>query len=107
MFVILSCCLRSWISVVWISKVFVLSVGMFARVSAVVLMKERSLCTSVMRPPPPPCCLSSLSVVYPGNLGVLFVCFSFVSWIVAKCILCLCSVCLSSCILFPIPSTFN
>ena len=92
--------------VVRISKVFVGSGGMFAMVCEVVLVKGRSWCISVMRPPPPPCCLSFRVVVNPGNLGLCFVCVSLVSWIVAMWILYLFSMCLSSFILFPMPSTF-
>ena len=57
----------------------VLSCGIRARVSAVELVKEMSLCISMMRPPPPCVGLSCLSVVYPGNLGVLLFCVSLVS----------------------------
>ena len=62
----------------------------------------------VIRPPPPPLCmcLSCRSVVYPENSGVFLVCLSLVSWMVTMCILCSCRTCLSSCILFPMPSMF-
>ena len=73
-------------------------------VCGVVLMKGRSRWMRVINPPPWPLCLSCLSVVYPGNLGVFFVCLSLVSWMVTMCILCSCRTCFSSCILFPIPS---
>ena len=36
-----------------------------------------------------------------------FVCLSLVSWIKAMCILCWCKVCLSSIILFPMPSMLS
>ena len=58
----------------------VLSAGRCARVCVVVLVKGMSECISVIiSPPPSPVCLSCLSVVYPGNFGVLSFCFSFVS----------------------------
>ena len=104
---ILMRCLCNCIRVDCSSSVCVGSGGRFAMVCAVVLVKGRSRCISVTRPPPPLCCLSCRSVVYPGKRGVVFVCLSLVSWIVAMCILCLCKVCFNSIILFPIPSMFS
>ena len=63
MFMKLSCCFCSWILVDCSSSVCVGSDGRLARVCAVVFMKGRSRCISVIRPPPPLRCLSCLSVV--------------------------------------------
>ena len=71
------------------------------------LVKEMSLCISVMGPPPPRVARSCLSVVYPGNLGVLLGCLSLVSWIVAMCMLCLSRCSLSCARLLSIPSMLN
>lgn len=81
----------------------VLSGGISANVFAVVWVKGMSLCMSVISPPPPPVRLSFLSVVKPGNLGVLCVGCSLVSWMVAMCMSLCISVCLSSMCLFVIP----
>ena len=54
----------------WISREFVGSGGNALVVWLVVFVKGISLCMRVRRPPPFPWVLSSLNVVYPGNLGV-------------------------------------
>lgn len=63
----------------------------------------------VIKPPPPPLemSLSCLTAVYPGIPASFLVGLSLDSWMVAMCILCSCRTCLSSCILFPIPSMFS
>ena len=63
----------------------------------------------VIRPPPPPLemCLLCTSDEYPGIPANFRVCLSLDSWMVTMCILCSCRTCLSSCILFPIPSMFT
>ena len=72
MFASVISCLCMRMRVVWSSSVS--SCGSCASVCAVVFVKGKSLCIRVIRPPPPPCCLSSLSVVKPGNFGVLCEC---------------------------------
>ena len=93
---ILIVCSSSVSSAVMCSSVCVYCLG--------VLVKLASLCINVISPPPSPVVLSFQSVVYPGNLGVLCLSLSLVSWMAAMCLLCCSRWCLSFCILFVIPS---
>ena len=61
--------------------------GMCPSVCLVVLVKGTSLCISVISPPTSPVVLSFWSVVNPGNLGVLCLSLSLVSWMTVMCML--------------------
>ena len=104
MFVMLYVCLCICIRIDCNSSVG--SNGIRESVSAVVFVKGMFLCINVMRPPPPRMGRSCLSVVYPGNLGVVLFWWSLVSWIVAMCMWCSCSSVLSCMCLFWMPFMF-
>ena len=97
MFVRLMSCLCRWILLCSSS---VSSAGTSSTVCLVALVKGMSLCISVISPPPSPVVLSFRIVVYPGNLGVLCLSLTLVSWMAAMCMLCCSRWCLSCCILF-------
>ena len=73
----------------------------------VVLVKDTFLCMRVIKPPPSPVCLSCLSLVKPGNFGVLCLSLSMVSCMSAMSMLCLSKCCFISCCLLVMPSMFS